>query len=202
MANETLWAAGVATINQCYSVRGLNVVAAFNISTTFFNVFSVAFMAVGMSIGILLGQQLGSGETEKVRDTARHCITFSVIVSIGIGIIYALVSKFIPYAYNTNDEVRNIASGLMLITAITMPIEAYAHAAYFTLRSGGKTFITILFDSCFMWVVSVVAAFVLSNYTSLPILTIYLICQLLNILKCILGFIFIKQGSWIKNIVS
>ena len=61
MINETLWAAGVATISQCYSVRGLNVIAAFNISTTFYNVFSVAFMAVGMSIGIILGQQLGSG---------------------------------------------------------------------------------------------------------------------------------------------
>jgi len=202
MANETLWAAGVATINQCYSVRGLNVVAAFNISTTFYNVFSVAFMAVGMSIGIILGQQLGSGETDKVRDTARHCITFSVLVSVGIGIIYAIASNFIPNAYNTNSEVKNIATGIMQIAAITMPIEAYAHAAYFTLRSGGKTFITILFDSCFMWLISVVAAFILSNCTGLHILTIYLICQLLNLLKCLLGFIFIKQGSWIKNIVS
>ena len=202
MINETLWAAGVATISQCYSVRGLNVIAAFNISTTFYNVFSVAFMAVGMSIGIILGQQLGSGETEKARDTARHCITFSVMISAGIGIIYAIVSNYIPYAYNTNNEVRSIAAGLMQIAAFTMPIEAYAHASYFTLRSGGKTFITILFDSCFMWVVSVVAAFVLNNYTNLPILTIYLICQLLNLLKCLLGYIFIKQGSWIKNIVS
>ncbi len=202
MINETLWAAGVATISQCYSVRGLNVIAAFNISTTFYNVFSVAFMAVGMSIGIILGQQLGSGETEKARDTARHCITFSVMISAGIGIIYAIASNYIPYAYNTNNEVRTIAAGLMQIAAFTMPIEAYAHASYFTLRSGGKTFITILFDSCFMWVVSVVAAFVLNNYTNLPILTIYLICQLLNLLKCLLGYIFIKQGSWIKNIVS
>lgn len=202
MINETLWAAGVATISQCYSVRGLNVIAAFNISTTFYNVFSVAFMAVGMSIGIILGQQLGSGETEKARDTARHCITFSVMISAGIGIIYAIASNYIPYAYNTNNEVRSIAAGLMQIAAFTMPIEAYAHASYFTLRSGGKTFITILFDSCFMWVVSVVAAFVLNNYTNLPILTIYLICQLLNLLKCLLGYIFIKQGSWIKNIVS
>ena len=202
MINETLWAAGVATISQCYSIRGLNVIAAFNISTTFYNVFSVAFMAVGMSIGIILGQQLGSGETEKARDTARHCITFSVMISAGIGIIYAIASNYIPYAYNTNNEVRSIAAGLMQIAAFTMPIEAYAHASYFTLRSGGKTFITILFDSCFMWVVSVVAAFVLNNYTNLPILTIYLICQLLNLLKCLLGYIFIKQGSWIKNIVS
>lgn len=202
MANETLWAAGIATINQCYSARGIHVVAAINISSTFYNVFSVSFLAVGMAIGILIGQQLGAGETKKVRDTARHCITFSVLVSIGIGVVYALISKFIPYAYNTDNEVRALATGLMQITAITMPFEAYANATYFTLRSGGKTFITILFDSCFVWGISVVAAFILCHYTTLPILTIFLICNLLNFIKCLLGFIFISKGVWIKNIVN
>lgn len=203
MINETFWAAGVAMINQCYSVKGLSVVAATNISTTFYNVFSVAFMAVGMSIGIILGQQLGSGQSDdRVRDAARHSITFSVLLSIGIGIIYAALSDFIPNVYNTSDEVKNIATGFMLIAALTMPIEAYVNAAYFTLRSGGKAFITFLFDSCFMWGVGVVTAFVLCNYTSLPILTIYLICQLTNLIKAIIGFIFISKGVWIKNIVN
>ncbi|MBR4881087.1 MAG: polysaccharide biosynthesis C-terminal domain-containing protein, partial [Clostridia bacterium] len=45
MLNETLWALGMAVLNQRYSVRGLDVVAANNIASTFFNVFSVAFLA-------------------------------------------------------------------------------------------------------------------------------------------------------------
>ncbi len=202
MLNESLWGAGMAMINQCYSIRGLNVVAATNISTTFYNVFSVAFLSVGMAIGILIGQQLGSGKTEDVRDTARHSITFSVLVSLVIGIIYALVAKYIPYAYNTTEDVRSIATGFMVITALTMPIESYVNAAYFTLRSGGKTLITIIFDSFFVWCVSVVVAFILSHYTTLPILTIFLINNLLNLIKCLLGYIFISKGIWIKNIVS
>ena len=202
MLNEAGWAAGIAAVNQCYSVKGLNIVAAINISTTFYNVFSVAFLAVGMSIGIIIGQQLGSGETRKVQDTARHCIVFSVLVSIIIGIIYAVVAKFIPYAYNTDDSVRALATGFMLISAATMPIEAYVNSSYFTIRSGGKVFVTFLFDSCFVWCVSVLSAFILCNYTSLPILTIYLILQLLNVIKGIIGFAFIKKGIWIKNIVS
>ncbi len=203
MINETLWAAGVATINQCYSVKGLNVVAATNISTTFYNVFSVAFLAVGMSIGIILGQQLGAGKSaNEVKATARHSITFSVLLSACIGIIYAIISTFIPHAYNTSSEVKFLATGFMQIAALTMPIEAYVNAAYFTLRSGGKAFVTFLFDSCFMWCINVTTAFVLCNYTALPILTIYLICQLLNLIKAIIGFVFIKKGVWIKKIVS
>lgn len=202
MINETLWAASIATMNQCYSVRGLNVVAATNISTTFYNVFSVAFLAVGMAIGILIGQQLGSGKTDIVRDTARHSTTFSVLVSIVVGTVYVGVSRFIPYAYNTTEDVRSLATGFMIITAIAMPLEAYVNSAYFTLRSGGKTFITILFDSCFAWVVNVPTAFILCNFTSLPILTIFLIIHLLTFVKCVLGYIFISKGIWIKNIVN
>ena len=47
-----------------------------------------------------------------------------------------------------------------------------------------------------------ITAFVLCNFTSLNILTIYFICQGLNIIKCIIGFILVKKGIWIKNIVD
>ncbi|MBP0980851.1 MAG: polysaccharide biosynthesis C-terminal domain-containing protein, partial [Oscillospiraceae bacterium] len=51
MINETLWATSVAVMNQCYSIRSLDAVAAVNISQTFWNVFSIAYMAVGIAVG-------------------------------------------------------------------------------------------------------------------------------------------------------
>ena len=72
MLNETLWASGIATVNGFYSQRGLDVVAANNISQTFFNVFSVAFMSVGVAIGILIGHDLGSGKNrEKIKKNSK-----------------------------------------------------------------------------------------------------------------------------------
>lgn len=202
MLNETLWAAGIATLNQCYSVKGIDVVAANNISQTFWNVFSVAFLSVGVAIGIVLGQLLGSGKTENVMETASQLITFSVIISIGVGIIYGLAAELIPLAYNTTNEVRGLATGLMQISALAMPLEAFVNAAYFTLRSGGKIITTFLFDSCFVWIISVPVAFILCNFTSINILPVFAICQGLNLIKCILGFFFVKKGTWIKNIVA
>ncbi len=202
MINEALWSTGVATVNQCYSVRGIEVVAANNILQTFFNVFSVAFMAVGVAIGILLGQQLGARDEEGAMDTCRKLIMFSVFVSVLVGVVFFVCAIFIPMAYNYPDEVRNTATRLMQICAVVMPIEAFAHATYFTLRSGGKTLITFVFDSGFMWIISVPVAFLLSNFTSLNILWLYAIVQLINIIKCIIGYIFVKKGVWIRNIVS
>ena len=203
MLNETLWASGIATVNKFYSQRGLDVVAANNISQTFFNVFSVAFMSVGVAIGILIGHDLGSGKNkEKIKKEAFKSIFFSVFVSAVIAVVYAVCAIFIPHIYNVSDNARSIATQLMQVTALTMPLDAFAHASYFTLRSGGKVIITLIFDSFFVWGVTVTAAAVLINYTSLGIITVYFICQSLNIIKCVLGFVFVKRGSWIKNIIS
>lgn len=202
MVNETLWSLGMATLSQQYSLRGLNVVSANNICQTFFNVFSVAFMAVGVTVGILLGQQLGAGDREGAKDASRKLIAFSVMVGIVVAIAYALCAGVIPKVYNTTDDIRQLATGLMLICAAAMPIDAFAHASYFTLRSGGKAFITFLFDSGFMWVVSVPLAFLLVHFTGLHILWVYAICQGINLIKCIIGGALVKQGGWIRTIVE
>ncbi len=202
MLNETLWASGFATLNQCYSERGLSVVAANNISQTFWNVFSVAFLAIGVSIGIILGQMLGAGETEKAREYSYKLIFFTTAVSVVFGVVYFFAAKFIPQIYNTDEEIRILATRLMQICAIAMPIDAFAHAAYFTLRSGGRVFITFLFDSGFVWAVSVPVIMLLTKLTALPILYIFTISQLLNIIKCVLGIVFVKRGIWIRRIVG
>ena len=202
MLNETMWAMGMAFLNQCYSSRSLNVVGANNISSTFWNVFSVAFMAVGAAIGIILGQVLGAGKKEEARDTSWKLIAFSVTVSVVVGVVYFFAAEFIPQFYNTTDEIRLLATRIMQITAICMPLDAFANACYFTLRSGGQVMITILFDSCFVWVINIPVVLVLTYLTAMPILPLYAISQCLPLLKCCLGFVFVKKGIWIKNIVS
>ncbi len=202
MLNETLWAAGMAMLNQCYSVRGLDVVAANNISTTFWNVFSVAFLSIGMSVGIILGQMLGANDIEGAKDTARKLITFSVLVSVAVGAVYSFFALYIPRMYDTTDEIRSLATSLMLLSVFIMPIDAFANSAYFALRSGGKTFITFLFDSVFVWAVSVPVAFVISRYTSVPVVPMFAICQGVAIFKCVIGYIFVKKGVWIKKLVE
>ena len=201
--NELLWSAGIAFLNQCYSLRGLTVVAANNIASTLWNVFSVCFISLGSATGIIIGQMLGAGkDAEEVRDCDRKLIAFSVVSCAIFGAIMAAISGIFPYIYKTDDAVRALATVFICINAVVMPCNAYANAAYFTLRSGGKTFSTLLFDSCFVWVFSVPTAYLLSRYTALPIIPLYGVCQALEVLKCVIGFIMLRRGSWIKNIVQ
>lgn len=202
LLNETLWAGGMAMLTQCYSVRGYDVVSAVNISSTVTNVFNVSFIAMGSAIGIIIGQMLGAGKTEEAVDADRKLIVFSVVSCLLFAAVLFGISPYFPLIYNVEPNIRAMATSFIRIAACCMPIGALANACYFTLRSGGKTFVTILFDSCYVWVIVVPLAFCLSRFTSLPIVPLFLCCQLVEIGKCIVGLIMIKSGIWIQKIVS
>lgn len=202
MLNEGLWSAGIAMLNQGYSVRGLNVVAATNISQTFWNVFAIAFMAVGAAIGIILGQLLGAGKEQEAKEQSYKLITSSVLISSLMALLLGICAEWIPLAYNTTPEIRRMATRLMQIGALAMPIDAFAHATYFTMRSGGKTLITFLFDSFFVWTVNVPTVLLLTQFTDLSVLWIFAIVQFSALTKCVVGFILVKKGIWIRNIIT
>lgn len=202
MINEILWALGMAGLMQCYSLRGLDTVAALNISSTISNLFGVVFIAMGSAISIIVGQLLGAGKMEEAKDADTKLIAFSVMSCVVIGGLLILFAPLFPEMYKTSDEVKALATSFLRIAAGCMPLAGFMHASYFTLRSGGKTIVTFLFDSVFLWCASIPLAYVLSRYTTLPIVPLYLVCQLIDIFKCILGFILVKKGVWLQNIVA
>ncbi len=203
LANELLWSMGVATMNQCYSTCGLDVVPAMNITSTLGNLAGVVYQSLGVSVGILMGQMLGAQRPEgELRDTNRKLVAFSVASGTGFGLLMALGSGAFPGIYNTTPAVRLLAQDLILISAMVMPFQSFANATYFTLRSGGKTFITFLFDSVFMWTCCVSLGYVLSRYTALPILPLFALCQVPEAVKCILGWLMLKKGSWIHTLAQ
>ena len=202
LLNEFLWSGGMTVLNQCYSLRGLEVVSAFNISNTVGNLFFCAFIATGNAISIIVGQLLGAGELERAVDEDRKLIAFSLALSVGIGLLMALVSPFIPQIYNTTDTVKGLAVKLLLVYAAMMPLFSYTNSCYFTLHSGGKTLITFAFDSLFVWVFSIPVAFYLSHGTDMGIVLMYAIVELLNLVKCVIGTILVRRRRWVVNLVG
>ena len=199
LLNETLWAGGMAMLVRCYSSRGLVVVAGINIATILSNMFSIVYIAMGSAIGIILGQLLGAGKMEEAVDTDRKLIFFSVASCLGVAILMIIVSSFFPQIYNTSDDVKYIATWIIRVLAVCMPLNAFMNSTYFTLRSGGKTIITFLFDSFYIWVVDIPAAILLINYTDWNVILVYFLVQMMEIVKCIIGYVLVKRGVWLNN---
>jgi Na+-driven multidrug efflux pump len=83
-----------------------------------------------------------------------------------------------------------------------LPVGALYNAAYHTLRSGGRTFITFLFDSVYTCTVNLTLAYILTRFTDLGILSVYICVQLADVLKVIIGMILVHKGIWIRNLVD
>lgn len=200
--NETFWAAGMAALTSCYSTRGLSVIAALNIQSVIYNMANIMFIAMGDAIAIIVGQLLGRNEIEEGKDTANKIIAMSIFFALIGGIFMILISGIFPGIYKTSDEVKSIARTIIIISGCTMPIGAILHALYFAIRSGGKTLITVLFDSVYLWVIAFPVAYIISRYTDMPIAPFYLTIQLIDLIKVGMGLAIYRSGIWARNITQ
>lgn len=200
--NEVLFSLGITMINQSYSTRGLEVVAAMNITNTAVTIFLVINMSMGAAISVLVGQQLGAGRIEEAIDTDRKLLFFTFVLHVGIGVVMYLVAPKIPLLYNTSMDIREMAMMMLRINAFHLPIGALYHSLYFTIRCGGKTLITFFFDACFTIVISLPLVFCLTRYSVLTVIAIFTIEKVADLIRVILGLVIVKRGTWAKNLVS
>lgn len=203
LINEALWSGSEAFMNQIYSTKGLDVVPAVNIASTIFNLSNVAVLAMASSVGIVMGQMMGAGsDKDDVWQANKKLVGLSAIASIIFGCILAGISGVFPLLYNTTDAVRNLATHMIILCGIYLPILGYLNAVYFSIRAGGKILTTFLFDCGFNWGITIPLALILANLTPLPILPIYAACRGIAILKCAVGYGILRRKNWIKNLAA
>ena len=176
--------------------------AGLNISNAICNLLNVVFIALGNAVGIVIGQMLGAGEFKKAKDSSIKLMWFTAAICLVLTIILISLSGWFPTLYDTTESSKRMATKFIIITACFFPVQGYLNSMYFTIRSGGKTVITFIFDSVFSWTVCATCAYALSHYTNLNIIGIYITIQALDFIKLIVGYIMIKKEIWISNLVT
>ena len=135
-------------------------------------------------------------------DTNRKMLALASFSGVVFGATIAGLSGVFPMLYNTSDQVRRLATSTILISAVLMPLQAYSFPLYFTLRAGGKTVMTTLFDCGSIWMLYLPISFLLSRFTGLPFLVIYALCNSADIIKCVVGSVLIRSGVWIQYLTE
>jgi len=202
LLNEFCWSLGIALLNNAYAVRGLDVVAAANITSTVSNVFMVSIIAFGSAISIIVGGLLGAGKIQEAKDTNIKMTFLSFAIAVILSFVLIIIAPLFPEIYNTEDYVKNLASSFIICYAVYLPFSALMNAFYFAIRSGGKTVITFIFDSVYMLFVSVPFTFMLAYLTDMHIVPLYALSLGIEIFKVIIGFYLITKGTWAQNIVD
>ena len=202
LLNEVLWSLGMTVLVMAYTYRGEDgVVSAYTISSTVSNLFYIIFAAQSAAISVMVGNELGANKLESAEKHAYQLLFFATVVAIAFGALLAIISPFVPHLYpEASANAKAMATRFMLIVALFLPLYAYNTGCFFVLRSGGKTSLTFIFDSGFMWVIAVPAAFLLALFTPLEITLVYFVVQCFDLIKSIIGTKMIIGKSWIKNL--
>ena len=202
MLNEALWSIGQTVFLHAYSLRGLNALAAMNITGAISQLVFVTFGALSTGIAVLVGNTLGKNELEQARDNARKLIAFSVTFAMIMGLVLFGLSFFIIDVYDVTIATKQAAVFNIRVNALFIPVYSFNVAMYFTLRSGGDMKSTLIIDSGYMWVIAVPVALMLGYLTVLPVTLMFLIVQSLEIPKMSLGLLRYRKGYWVRNLAK
>ena len=138
----------------------------------------MVYHSLGNTVGIITGQMLGAGRSdEEVKDHNRKLTALCTVSGMVFGLVGIALSGIFPDLYNTTESVRLLAARMIIIMSVIMPFPAYIFPVYFTLRAGGKTLSTFLFDCGSVWLLTIPLAYCLSRFTTLPILVIFALCN-------------------------
>lgn len=202
LVNEFLWSLGLAVIAQSYSVRSTELVASRNIANTITNMFNVVFLQAGVALGIMVGAKLGAGKMKEARETFEHLKVFNLGLSLLSMLILLPIARYFPMIYKTEQSIRDMATFLILVQALAAPMWAYTNISYFTLRSGGRTGITFLFDFTFSWAIQIPLAFYLARYTNVEIHLMAVLITFSEMIKVVAGYLLTRSNIWMVNIVE
>ena len=126
LLNEFLWSFGMAILLQCYSERGLDAVAAANISSTVLNLFNVVCFSMGSAIAIILGQHLGADEVEEAKSSVWKLFALSVASCLVMGTALAACSGILPnlyeiHEYTVDENESNLLYGGAILQSLFDP---------------------------------------------------------------------------------
>jgi Na+-driven multidrug efflux pump len=200
--NEALYSLGIVALFQSYSMRGIVTVAAINISFALEDIADILMIAMGDATAIIMGQLLGADMLEEAKTENKRILFLSAAVGMVAGLLLFGAAFIFPNLYNTSEEIQHLARTLIILQALFTPQNTLVNSIYYTLRAGGRSVITCLFDSVFLLVISVPLAYALSIFTELPSYLIFAAVNLVGIFKCLIGLLLVRKGIWVRNIIE
>ena len=206
--NETLWSLGSSMYPTImgHMDGSKEILAAYAIAGNITNLCTVGIFAIAGTAAILVGQEIGSGNTHKVKSLGGLLSTIASLFGLVIGLIFygLLHLVFVPYLYPLFDlsgRAASICTMMLTVIFLTMLLRAFCTTNIVgVLRGGGDVRMATIIDIGPLWVIAVPLAALLGLGLDLGILAVYLVMTLENLVKCVLGYLRYRSGAWVRDV--
>lgn len=202
MANELVWGCGFTMFTVIMGHLGSDAVAANSIAGIVKNLISCLCIGIGSGSGIIVGNELGSGNLERAKEYGSKLCKLALAVGAVSGVVLLF---FIPaiagYSGNLNPQAQTYLRGMLFMCSyylIGKSINMTVVAGIFC--AGGDTKFGFLCDTVTMWLIIVPIGLLAAFVLKLPVLAVYFLLNLDEFVKLPAVYRHYKKYQWVRNL--
>lgn len=202
MANELVWGCGFSMFSVIMGHLGNDAVAANSIANIVKNVIACFCLGIGAGSGIIVGNELGSGNLEQAKRYGRKLCRISIVTGALTGGCLLLCKPLIfQFAVNLSGQAQDYLGMMLWICSyylIGKSVNSTVIAGIFC--AGGDTKFGFYCDMVTMWVVIVPIGCIAAFWLKLPVIWVYFLLNLDEMIKLPAVYRHYKKYNWVKNL--
>ncbi len=203
LGNEIVWGVGFTMFSVIMGHLGSDAVAANSVAAIVKNLVCCLCLGIGSGSGIIIGNELGAGELDKAKRYGDRLFVISVLAGILSGIILLCISPLVLSITNLSDTATAYLKWMLVICSYYMigkSVNSTTIAGIFC--AGGDSKFGFICDTIVMWCIIVPIGLIAAFVFKLPVIAVYFILTLDELIKLPAVYINYKKYKWIKNLTN
>lgn len=201
LGNELVWGGGFTMYSVIMGHLGTDAVAANSIANIVKNLIASLAMGIGNGGAIIVGNELGAGKLEKAKLYGGKLCRIAVISGICSGIFLLAVSPAVLTVSDLSPTAEEYLKWMLVMCSYYM-IGKYVNGTTISgiFCAGGDSRFGFLCDTITLWCFTVPAGFITAFVLKMPVLFVYFIINLDEIVKLPTVYRRYKKYRWLKDL--
>jgi putative MATE family efflux protein len=197
-------ALGMTAMTFLVATFGTLTIAAFGIGSRIISFIIIPSLGLSMATSTLVGQNMGAGKIPRAERIIKISTLAGFLSLTFIGIIFFFFSRqisaiFIPGEFDTIQS----SSLFIKIMALSFGFIGIQMALNGAFKGSGNTMISMVLSIVSLWALRFPIAYILSKYTSLSEIGIWIAYPTANVIAAIITLFWFAKGTWKrKNITN
>ena len=204
LGNELVWGCGFTMFSVIMGHLGSDAVAANSVANILKNIIACVCNGIGIGASIIVGNELGKGEMEQATEYGNRLFKLAVFAGAVSGLILLAVSPVLRiFTGSLSAQAHSYLKNMMYICTYYMigkSVNATVIAGVFC--AGGDTKFGLKCDAVTMWVILIPIGMITAFVLKLPIMVVYFIISMDEIIKLPAVYRHYKKYNWVRNLTE
>ena len=201
LINNLAWGIGFSMYSVIMGHLGTDAVAANGIANISKNLVVCFCLGLGNAGSIIVGNRLGADRLQEAKEVGETLTKTAIIAGIVSGLVLMALSPFITKMVDLTPTARGYLQKMLLISSYYIAgksVNCMTIGGIFA--AGGDSKFGMLCDSVTLWCIIVPLGCICAFILKLPVMVVYFVLNLDEIIKLPVVYKHYKKYKWIKNL--